>query len=211
MNYLSIIIVFLSLASCAESDKSNQDKTKKEQTAGPVDAALDLSDDASLLAYLRKSNPELQDDDVCINRISDFQGLILVGYFAHDRGCEGGLVFYKDQEMTFNGLSERVLKDNGWSDRTKKAKLAIDYTIDVLKAWESVLTEEPDNFSQDSTGYAFAAPSAILEDGEVNVTCWIKEPAGMQPVDEYYHFSVTFGEDGSVLKSETSNRFAIEM
>lgn len=211
MKYLSIIVVFFLLTSCSDSEKGKDGETKKSNTAAPADGKLDLSDDESVMAYLRKSNPDLQNDDVCINRINQFEGLILVGEFAHDRGCDGGSVFYKNQEMTFNGLSERVLKDNGWSERTKKASLAIDYTIHVLKAWESVLTEEPDNFAQDSTGYTFAAPAAIMEDGEVNVTCWVKEPAGMQPIDEYYHFSVTFGEDGSILRSETSNRFSSEM
>ena len=41
-------------------------------------------------------------EDVCIDRPNSFDGIVLVGYFAHDRGCDGGFMFFNGKEVDFN-------------------------------------------------------------------------------------------------------------
>ena len=52
-------------------------------------SAPDLSTDKGVLQALnsaRSRDSRLSEDDVCVKRPNKIRGVVLVGYFAHDRG-----------------------------------------------------------------------------------------------------------------------------
>lgn len=170
---------------------------------------LDLSKDENVIAELNKSSEhQFTSDDVCIERPDSFKDLILVGYFAHDRGCTGNIVFYKGVESTVSEIYTTLLKDNGWANKVKREKLALNLVTDVLLKWVSPLFSEPKNFSQNSM-YSFSPPMAIIEQNEVIVSTWVLEPAGMQPESSYYLFTAAFNDKGEMTRSEMTDRFSV--
>ena len=67
-----------------------------ENTKTPID----LSTDEKVMKELNKGRKSpLEDGDVCIERPEEFKELILIGYFADDRGCMFGDAFYKGEKI----------------------------------------------------------------------------------------------------------------
>ena len=61
----------------------------------------DLSTDEGVLRALnaaRVSGNPYEADDICVNRPEQLPGFVLVGHFAHDRGCMPGEVFIAGKE-----------------------------------------------------------------------------------------------------------------
>jgi len=175
-----------------------------ENTKTPID----LSTDEKVMAELNKGRKEpLEEGEVCIERPEEFKDLILIGYFADDRGCMLGDAFYKGEKIDIEKSSSKILMDNGWAERKNKADLALEWVVNVSALWETVVSEEPDNF--DTTGeHIFSAPEIqLLDNGSVIIKCWIKEPSGMAPEDEYYKLLVEFSDKGEIIRSEAEDRY----
>lgn len=206
---LSLALILTS-ASCGEAESNEENKEKKdsqEDTQGPA-TNYDLSKDDDIVEMMKVEwkADQLEKDDICIERPEEFAELIVVGSFAHDRGCAGNDVIYKGKLSNKDAVTAKVLNDNGWSDRKNRGHLAVNYTTDVLHVWETVLSGESDAFESDE--YVYADPSFTMEDGEVTVTCWVKEPSGMQPVNSYYHLTIVFSNDGTISSYEKTNQFS---
>ncbi len=194
-----IYIFCLLLLAC--SDNSN-DSTESN---------ADLSTDEKVLEELNKGRTDknkINKDDICIERPEKFKDLILIGYFAHDRGCMGNEVFYKGNRSTIDKVTAEVLMDAGWKDKVQREAIAIQYVVKVLLQWEIPLETEPENFKSNGD-YTFMPPTAITENSETTVSVWTREPPGMAREDYFYLFTVTFGKNGEIVKSQVTDRFTV--
>lgn len=196
MKLVYIFSIFILFCSACSSEKVNEQK-------------VDLSKDENVIAELNKSSEhKFSSNDVCIERPDSFKDLILVGYFAHDRGCTGNIVFYKGVESTVSEIYTTLLKDHGWAKKVNREKLAINLVTQVLLKWVSPLFSEPKDFSQNSM-HSFSPPMAREEQNEVIVSTWVLEPAGMQPESSYYLFTAAFNDKGEMTRSEMTDRFSV--
>ena len=112
---------------------------------------------------------EYSDRSICDRKSRNFDELILIGYFAYDRGCMGDKAFYKGKYVNPVENAATILNDHNW--KKNKEQLAIDFTKDVITAWENVLRKY--DIKEDSN--TFHVPqSKILDNGGVEVICWVK-------------------------------------
>jgi hypothetical protein len=177
--YLSLIFM-LAFSSCADGqDFSGYDLSTDEG----VDKAREAMRGEKLQGYGKG----------CIKRPSEMPEIILVGTFAHDRGCmlEGAFVkkyFLSGQE----NLSRAALKSLGWqkADSIGREELALKWTrLGLLAFGGSPLAKANENFGDRD----FHAPQAATnEDKNVTVTLWTRRPAGMRCETGYERLSFIF-------------------
>ncbi|MFZ5554563.1 MAG: hypothetical protein ACOZCO_15695 [Bacteroidota bacterium] len=190
---ISIVLLFFSCSSSEEKKKNN---------------LPDLSTDEAVVKEVNKGRENtIEKEDICIERPEAFKDLILVGFFADDRGCMFETAFYKNEKIDVEKASSQILIDNGWEKRENKADLALEWVTNVSALWETVVSERPEYF--DTTGeHVFSAPEIQLqENGGVIIKTWIKEPAGMAPEDEYYLLRIDFSDKGKIMNSEVVDRY----
>ncbi len=214
MKFVVIVIAIVGLTvlnACSSGKNNATDSKEKTVNNSPEKGPVQNGDNSDewIMSQIRQQYPDISKNDVCIVRPTNFKNLALVGMFAHDRGCRGRTAYYGQEKGSIKEFASKVLNDHGWSDRTKRADLAMDYTREVIQVWEGIMTETTESFEKNE-GFEFSEPQSTLEDGEVTVTCWVQAPAGMVPEDEFYHLTVMFSKDGEVMSKEISNRFSEE-
>lgn len=199
--YLSLIFMLI-FSSCAAAD--GQDFSR-----------YDLSTDAGVneaRQAMRGKNPSNYGKG-CIKRPAALPEIILVGSFAHDRGCmlEGAFVkkyFLAAREESF---SRAALKSLGWqkADAEAREKMALKWTQFGLLSFGSYPLDKADA-EEDFKGREFQAPqTATDEDKNVAVTLWTRQPAGMRCETNYRRLSFIFAEDGSLKERKNLENFSI--
>ena len=192
-----LILIMPVLISCTEKTGSNTDERN------------DLSTDEAVLEALRKEHGDIEEDDICIVRPSSFRKLIIVGFFAHDRGCDGGIVYYKGEKVSDENFSLKVLKDNGWGKEDDRQELALKWVREVSLVWESILSSEPERFDSEE-GYTYFDPVAEGDGENIQVRCWIREPAGMLHEDNYRMGTFDFTAAKGLVKISHDKRFTVQ-
>lgn len=189
--YLVLLIFIFSCSSKTETNQNN------------------LNDDENVLARLNeKYQNNLTIDDVCILRPKSFKDLILVGYRAPEKGCMGNVVFYKGEESIVSDIYQQVLLDNGWNEKEKREVLALNLVSEVLLKWVTPLYEEPKDFKSHES-FTFMPPTTRIESGEIVVSIWVLEPAGISPVSSYYLFTAVFNSEAKMIRSQMTDRFSV--
>ena len=186
------------VAGCTQPNDSEQNNSK------------DFSNDEVVLEEVNRiGKHKLSKDDICIERPEKFKDLVLVGFFAHDRGCDGGMRFYKGKEFDANNDIPKVMKDNGWEDRAKREFLALEWVKNVSLAWENPMEEADDDFKSQEE-HTFMPPTVKTESGEIIVAVWVREPAGMNPDANFYLYTSAFDlKTGDFIRSQITDRFTI--
>ncbi len=180
------------LAGCATGQVKNQEASK--EVSGP-----DLSTDEKVLAELQRLSGRTYDKkDVCIRR-TGLNDLIMVGFFANDRGCMGSDAFFKGELIKPEEHISEILKHSGWEGSDEKKKALAKYWItDVYVGWESVTSHKPEGFP----GNLWFEPRYELKDGGVAATCWIQKPSGMMPQAVYHAVQIYFDKNGNIVNEE---------
>ena len=175
---------------------------------------IDLSTDAGVLAELQKRadakpvNPgqkggrKLEARFVCIERLKESTEVIVIGFFAYDRGCrlDGAFVgsrYYDDQDAA---LSRNALATLGWAKAPQKERemLASYWVQKGLLAFFTVLQTK----DKDLNDNEFHPPRAVTaENGEITVTLWIQMPTGMRTGKEFKRVEYKFAKDGNPIVS----------
>lgn len=186
--HITSIFLLFTLLSCG------QNKTEDTKSSTKYDVS---SKEKIKKAMEEIDGKEYSDRAICDRKSRNFEDLILIGYFAYDRGCKGDKAFYKGQYINPVENAATILYDHNW--KKNKEQLAIDFTKDVITAWESVLRKY--DIKEDSN--TFHVPqSKIIDNGDVEVICWVKEPTGMRPVNDYYRLKVVFDKKGNISSTE---------
>ena len=123
-------------------------------------------------------------DDHCIRRVAagPFKGAVVIGAFAHDRGCipvgvHGNCCYHGDVRKA----AAPLLAAAGWgaADAAHRAELALAYTDDVINAFDGrFLREPPDDWA--AAKKPVVAPAATpVDGGAFTVRGWVRDPPGM--------------------------------
>lgn len=180
--------------------------------AGQDFSRYDLSTDEGLKAAREAQHGKKLSEygKNCVKRPAKLPEIILVGSFAHDRGCmlDGAFVekyFLSGQE----NLSRAALKSLGWRKAVsnEREEMALKWTQFGLLAFGGYPL---DKANEDFKDKEFHAPQASTDDaGVVNVTLWIRQPAGMRCQAVYNHLIFKFAADGSLSERQATESFSI--
>ena len=165
-------------------------------------------------AYRAAMGRDLGEEVDCVQWPEAFAHVVLVGTFAHDRGCmlEG---FFIDRTWYDGRRSDAVadgLATVGWADA------AIDEREVLARAWIDSVTHAFDGqfVREEQTAFVFEDTPAFepvqvkaLEDGGVLVSGWVSLPSGMVWESAYHFMEYRFDRQGAL--SRTSSRgFSVE-
>ena len=182
----SLTIVFLPciLVGCANAQKVN------------------LSTDQAVIEQLGKlKNKEFSKDKVCIERLKESANVIVVGFFAYDRGCrfDGAFVNSVYFEEDNADLSKNALNALGWkkANQKEREKLAMIWIEKGLLAFSTVLYAKDEKFS----GSEFQPPQVVSNaNGEIVITLWTSV---MKRKKEYHNLEFKFTKDGNMSDGKT--------
>lgn len=166
---------------------------------GPPDLA---TDDGVRAAFKKATGKDLHEDD-CIGR-PGVKDVVVVGSFAHDRGCDLDGGFVGGTWMDRKAMGHKGLAALGWAEMDAKARaeLATQWSHRVLYHWGgSVVRKTEKAFELEDTP-AFTAPSTATDGDAVLVTFWVEEPPGMQDIDIFEQVELRFAADGAITRSK---------
>jgi hypothetical protein len=170
----------------------------------------DFSKDEVVLEELsritgRKHNME----DICIDRPKSFKGIELVGYFAHDRGCDGGMMFFNGKEVDINNDIPSILKHFGWEDKVKREVIALKWVKEISLHW-SIPMESTDEDFEAQNDHTFMPPTVKTDGDEISVAIWVKQPPGMAR-EAYFHLqTIVFSiQEADFIRSQITDRFTV--
>jgi hypothetical protein len=175
--------------------------------------APDLSTDEGVLAAVQKrvdgerglaGKPpsRLEKRDVCIKRIKDAAAVVIVGFFAYDRGCMSAGAFVDGTyiEKSDKTLSQKALAAMGWkrAEYGQRQQLALKWVVNGLFAFSDVVHQD----DKESPIAGFHPPEVVTpKDGEITVTLWVRRPPGMRAEKPgYQSFRYEFSLDGELLR-----------
>ena len=168
--------------------------------------------DVELAAHhQRTANAELDRD--CIGRVTGiFAGAIVVGTFAHDRGCRAEGVHHACCYHTpVLASDEPMLQHAGWTAASpqRRHELALTWTDAIANAFEGRFLASPTpHFGKAKK--QFAAPSATSDPaGGVIVRGWMREPPGMINEARYTWSEHRFDVSGAHVGWKRLDGFAV--
>lgn len=175
-------------------------------------ASCQLDSDEALIAHHRAQTGE--EVKGCVKRSRVFPGAVVVGSFAHDRGCMAHGVYvgccYHEGVTTSAGP---VLAAAGWGAAAapRREELALLWLKDIYFAFGGSLLETPgEDFAR--AGQAFAPPAvATGADGVVTVRGWMLHPSGMLPESRYSLVEHRLAPDGRHLSGREVTTFRQRM
>lgn len=188
--FLLLLMVTALFASCKTTAQESEESSRKP--------SRDLSTDEKVLVAIKEETGyDVEKRDVCIVRPEPFEELILVGFFAHDRGCAGSEAFFYGDYVKPTDHASEILKAAGWDSPEKRTELALSFTNKVLTVWESVVNYD----NPDLEGNWFE-PICKEVDGKYVVECWVQRPSGMTRDTRFYALRVTFDKSGNIESTD---------
>jgi hypothetical protein len=167
--------------------------------------------DAQILAVLNKGRDNIiEKHEVCIERPVALKGIVIVGTFAHDRGCRFDSAFVNGKRyIDEKDATKAGLKHLGWLkiNKEERENLALSWTKHALLKFSHPLEKATAEFDQPDTKKFEPPKSTTNEDGSVKVILWIQQPAGMQPITYFDLLEYSFGNDASFNGVKTINSF----
>ncbi len=181
----------------------------------PIPAWTISPDDRPALAraYRAITGREADPRYVCGRAVRGFSDVVVIGGFAHDRGCAVIGVAVASRPFELAHGTPVGLARAGWATAPppERARLALAWTSGVLLAFRTALDTAPEAFARPGAP-AFANPAATpLPDGGVRVELWVQEPAGMLPQFAFTRVAFTFARDGSAGRAERLDAFQVPM
>ena len=203
------------LASVAGSKSqvvSNQDNPAKVATQSHLDLSTDEAVYAELqkirdaknerLGLTNKTGSKIEARFVCIKRFTESLRVIVIGFFAYDRGCRLDGVFVDSSyiETADPELSRRSLEALGWQNAVQPAResLAKLWVEKGLLAFRNVVYQPNDSLTAERV---FPPQAASAADGVITVKLWVRDDPGMRrgkPGVNVAQFS--FMTDGNLAK-----------
>lgn len=156
------------------------------------------------LGLANKKSSRLETRDVCIKRFKESEQVIVIGFFAHDVGCQFGGAFVNSRfyDKTDANLSKDALAALGWEKAPKRERemLAKFWVEKGLLRFFTVLYTKDENLNSSE----FHPPQVTSQaNGEIKVTLWIRLPSGMSRDRGYQLLQYKFVADGSLSSSTT--------
>jgi hypothetical protein len=167
------------------------------------------TDEAVRAAYKEATGKDLHEDD-CVGQ-TGVKGVVVIGGFAHDRGCDVESAFVNGEHIDIQKLKTEGLGMVGWKDvsATDKPAFALLWAEKVLYHWGGDFENESSKAFELKDTPAFAAPEAKADGDDVVVTAWIEEPPGMQDIDVFNLVEIRFSAEGTTTQSN-KDRFSVD-
>lgn len=145
----------------------------------------------------KKPRP-LEGRNVCIERLDKTADIIIIGFFAYDRGCrlDGAFIGSRYVAESDESFSRSALATLGWekAPKAEREMLASYWVQKGLLAFFTVLQTKNKDLNDDQ----FHPPRAVkAENGEILVTLWIQLPSRMRREKEFKRIEYMFAKDGS--------------
>src|SRR5215207_9156469 len=187
---LTISTLFVCFACAGGQDLSRYDLSTDEG----LTAAREAASGKPLGAYSKG----------CVSRSPALLNIIVVGSFAHDRGCAFQGVFIDSSyfEGEESDLSQRALNALGWetSAAGRREELARLWVEKGLLSFVTVLARKGD----DLPSRRLEPPRALTtKDGEIVVTVWVRLPPGRRRGTAYQLLEYRFSDDAELLVRTT--------
>ncbi|HTM22451.1 MAG TPA: toxin-antitoxin system YwqK family antitoxin, partial [Kofleriaceae bacterium] len=145
------------------------------------------TDDGVRAAYGKATGRTLGKEWGCIERAEHFPGVIHIGSFAYDRGCEPTDIMV---DCKITKLSDKdALARAGWAKARQDLRnsIALDYVKEIALVWAGSISDQP------------AAPAATpAPGGGVTVDLWTADPSGMKRGVTRRHRQYIIAADGTV-------------
>lgn len=126
---------------------------------------------------------------------SGLDGVEVVMSFAHNVGMIPQSVKYKGKTYELDEAADAIIPQIGWSDKEKRTDIAMHWVEQVTTASRTILRQKPEK----AKGMKFHQPKVVLfDDGSVEVTLWVRHPAGMLPQVHYSHHRFHFSDAGTL-------------
>lgn len=181
-----------------------------KKPAEPAPAPFAPDDRAAVRAALAQAGVEFGDDD-CIEWPGSFPRVVVVGSFAHDRGCRTTGLFvdrtYLPTGGDVAGLATRDFVAARLADKEAIARAWIDEVVHAFGG-EFVTEPTPAFTFDDLPKYT---PVIVRENkiGGVVVEGWTAVPPGMNDESAFVLMHYQFAPDGA-LTAESRQRFAVD-
>jgi len=172
----------------------------------------DLSTNEKVLEVLNKGRErKLNKENVCIERPKELNGTIIIGFFAHDRGCRFNIAFVNGKQ--YEGVEKATkagLNHLGWykMKNEERTLLAMNWTKHALLRFHRPLEKATPDFNLSDTPEFETPKASVNDDRSVKITLWVQQPKGMRPQKNYNLMEYTFGNDGSLVESKSINSFS---
>ncbi|CAG5080285.1 hypothetical protein [Parvicella tangerina] len=197
----TIIVVLTILLFCNGSCENKG----TDVSSAPVDEVQNggLTSKETILEALQEEHPDLEENDVCIVEVEEFDNLFIMGYFAYDLGCTVNRMFFNGVELPGDHTeANQIMAANNFKDNSEK--LVENYHIYVINSFKTVIWETNEDF-----GNKFSKPQTRIENDKVISELWIQRPSGMIKERSYYLSKLTFDADGNFVSLEKSNQFSV--
>ena len=211
---LAFVLLHCILAACANAQTINLSTDEAvlaelQKRADAKRSLLQTTGDEKLDAKIKNAR-RLDPKSVCIERLKESEKVIVIGFFAYDRGCrlDGALVDSRYFESTDAAFSKYALAAFGWEKAPKRDRemLASYWVQKGLLAFFTVLQTK----DKDLNDNEFHPPRTVTgENGEVRVTLWIQLPSRMRREKEFKRVEYRFTKDGNLVVSETPTGIGI--
>jgi hypothetical protein len=190
---------------------SSQDNRSKVTTTSTRDLSTDEAVHAELqnirdaknqsLGITNKPGSKIEARFVCIKRFKESPRVIVIGFFAYDRGCRlnGAFVDSDYFEAADPSLSRHALNALGWQHASQSAREGVAklWVEKGLVGFQNVLHQPDDSVTADRF---FPPRAASAADGVITVKLWVRNDPGRrgQPGVNLAQFSFT--TDGNLAK-----------
>ena len=196
----ALLLLQCLLASCTNAQTiSTQNLSTDEAVLAEMQKRVDAK--RAKLGLANKGTSKLDAHDVCIKRLEESPKIIVIGFFAYDRGCglDGAFVNSRYFEKDDAALSKNALDALGWesANQSRREALAQLWVEKGLLAFFTVLHAK----EKDLEGRGFHPPQVVSNNGEIKVTLWIRLPSGMTPERGYQRLEYRFARDGNLSGS----------
>lgn len=204
-------MALLALACCARSDSrqvSDGDEGGSPEAAQPPARG----DRAAVREAVKKATGQDPGEDVCAEWPPSFPRVVVVGSFAHDRGCTfDGLLVDRTWLTGGEGVSAAGLASAGWAeaDMYSREKLAKAWVEEVEQAFGGHFVQASTTaFTFDDTPAFDPVRVRTTKVLGVVVEGWIAEPSGMVWEESYHYVEYRFDREGN-LKATSERSFSV--
>lgn len=168
-------------------------------------------DRAAVVKAWEEATGRKPDEHDCVAWAASFPRVVVVGSFAHDRGCDVDGLFVDRKFHAADGeVAGLATRDFAGATGEQKQALARSWVEEVAQTFTSGFLSEPSAAFEFTRVPKFVAPQvAAGPDGGVVVRGWEREPPGMVDQDAFNYVIYSFTTEGRMsTKSEQS--FAVE-
>ena len=168
-------------------------------------------DRAAVVKASEEATGREPDEHDCVAWPASFPRVVVLGTFAHDRGCAGEALFVDRKFYATDGeVAGLATRDFASATGEQKQALARGWVEEVAQEFSSRFLSEPSAAFEFPGVPKFAAPKlADGPDGGVVVSGWEKDPPGMVDEDAYNFVTYSFTTGGR-MSTKFAQGFAVE-